>query len=327
MYSSIAAPYKIDVDQNSELSSVVIKALLYFDIFNHPLSIKELRELIPMQLDEASELLEVLVELTDRNLIYFHDGFYSVSPSFFNTQRRIAGEKLASTMVKRMQKFSGLIASFPFVKAVTISGSLSKNFMDENSDIDYFIVTKKNRLWLARTLLIAYKKLFLFNSKKNFCVNYFVSEDQLSIPDRNIFTATEVSYLIPVYNFNTYLDFMKVNDWSKSFYPNFPLRENNYVINEKYPKLKSKMENILSNALGEKLDTYFFKLTLKRWKKKFKNFDESIFDLRMRSKKNVSKHHPNGFQEKVLSQLQTKITEFENLHDISLSNEKSSLYA
>ncbi len=327
MNRSIDIPVEINDCLITELHVSVIRVLLYFDIFKHPLSKKELRELIQIELEDEEKLSEALIELTDLNQIYFHDGFYSISSSAGNTRRRLAGEKRANAMIARMKRFSALIASFPFVKAVTISGSLSKNFMDENSDIDYFIITKKNRLWLARTLLIIYKKIFLFNSKKNFCVNYFVSEDQLSIPDKNIFTATEVSFLIPVFNYKSYLEFMKENNWNKTFYPNFPLRTDCFIVDAKYPKLKSVAEKLFSSSMGEKLDTWFFNFTLKHWKKKFKNFDESTFDLRMRTKKNVSKHHPNGFQEKILNQLQSGISDFEKKHDISLSNEKSSLYA
>ncbi|MBK8364259.1 MAG: hypothetical protein IPL24_11445 [Bacteroidetes bacterium] len=327
MNPSPASSYRTSTELNVEMSAAVIRVLLYFDIFNHPLSINEIKDLIQIEVKDENEVAEVLLELVDQQKIYFHEGYYSVSSSVFNMHRRIAGEKYAKTMVDRMKKFSSLIASFPFVKAVTISGSLSKNFMDENSDIDYFIITSRNRLWLTRTFLVLYKKLFLLNSKKNFCVNYFVSEDQLAIPDRNIFTATEVSYLIPVYNYSEYLNFMKENKWSKTFYPNFPLRSEYYLIDEKFPGIKSFLEKIFSGSLGEAIDNYFFKFTLKHWKKKFKDFDASTFDLRMRTKKNVSKHHPNGFQEKILRELDIKFSNFEKQHDIVLRHEKSSVYA
>lgn len=326
MNSSLAPSYQNITEQNVELTASVIRVLLYFDIFNHPLSKNEIRDLIQLELKDDNELSEVLVELNDQRKIYFHEGYYSICSSAFNMHRRIAGEKLAKTMVSRMKRFSSLIASFPFVKAVTISGSLSKNFMDENSDIDYFIVTSPNRLWLARTFLVLYKKLFLFNSKKNFCVNYFVSEEQLSIPDRNIFTATEVSFLIPVYNYDIYLKFMNENEWSRSFYPNFPLRNQYYLVKEKFPRIKSFLEKVFSGNLGETLDNYFFRFTLRHWKKKFSNFDPSTFDLRMRTKKNISKHHPNGFQEKILKELDKKISTFEKQHDIVLKHEKDIIY-
>ena len=134
MNPSPASSYRKSTELNAEMSAAVIRVLLYFDIFNHPLSINEIKDLIQIEVKDENEVPEVLLELVDQQKIYFHEGYYSVSSSVFNMHRRIAGEKYAKTMVDRMKKFSSLIASFPFVKAVTISGSLSKNFMDENSD-------------------------------------------------------------------------------------------------------------------------------------------------------------------------------------------------
>lgn len=116
MNSSIEAPCIIVTDQDAELHTSLIKVLLYFDIFNHPLSKQELRDLIPMQLNEENHFSQALQELTEQKQIYFHNGFYSISPSVNNSQRRIKGEERAGAILKRMQKFSGLIASFPFVK-------------------------------------------------------------------------------------------------------------------------------------------------------------------------------------------------------------------
>ena len=94
-----------------------------------------------------------------------------------------------------------LIFHFPFTRAIMISGSLSKNYADEASDVDYFIIVKPGRLWIARTLLIIYKRIFLMNSKKYFCVNYFIDEDHLEIEEKNLFTAVELTTLIPIHGF------------------------------------------------------------------------------------------------------------------------------
>jgi hypothetical protein len=76
---------------------------------------------------------------------------------------------------------------------------LSKNFADERADIDYFVVTKANRLWIARTLMHLFKKLtFLVGKQHYFCMNYFVDEEALTIQEKNLFTAVEVATLIPV---------------------------------------------------------------------------------------------------------------------------------
>ncbi len=207
-------------------------------------------------------------------------------------------------------KFSNRMSKFPFVRGISLSGSLSKNYMDSNSDIDYFIITAQGRMWLARTMLVLYKKIFLFNSRKNFCVNYFLSEENLEVPDKNIFTATEVSFLIPTYNYDLYMCFRNANAWTENFLPNFQHRDKRYLVGRKKYFLKSLLENILSGTIGTWLDNYFFKLTLKFWKKKFSHFDDSTFDFRLRSRKNVSKHHPMGYQEKILGRYAEQLSAF-----------------
>ena len=76
--------------------------------------------------------------------------------------------------------------------------------------------------------------------------------------------------------------------------------------------------SILRGGFGEKLDAWFFRITLKYWKKKFSHFDETTFDFRLRSKKNVSKHHPLGFQEKVLNNYAENILSFSRANHLSL---------
>ena len=61
-------------------------------------------------------------------------------------------------MLGRAKWGASIIAAFPFVRAVGISGSLSKQYADENSDIDYFIITAANRLWIAKNLPAYFQK-------------------------------------------------------------------------------------------------------------------------------------------------------------------------
>ena len=76
MNSSLASSYLRIAEQNVELTTSAIRTLLYFDIFNHPLSESEIRNLIQFDLKNEIELSEVLNELTDVQRIYFHDGYY-----------------------------------------------------------------------------------------------------------------------------------------------------------------------------------------------------------------------------------------------------------
>jgi hypothetical protein len=167
-------------------------------------------------------------------------------------------------------------------------------------------------------MLTLFKKTVLINSHKFFCINYFVDTKSLEIPDKNIFTATELTYLIPTYNYNLYLEILNSNCWIKEYYPNFPFRNNNEVISPSDSILTKVFETALNGKLGDKLDAKCFKLTLNYWRKKFNDFDESKFDMELRSRKNVSKHHPQGYQGKVLTQYQEKINAFELKHNLKL---------
>ncbi len=305
----------------SAQKAAVLRTLLYFDIFKHPLTEIELFQLLNEKIFKYEEITLAISDLSKNGLIQFEGGYYFLNPDQSVVQRRIEGEVNARKSLKVAVRFSKLIAGFPFVRGIALSGSLSKNYMDNNSDIDYFIITAPERMWVARTLLVLFKKSFLLNSHKYFCLNYFLSEDTLEVPDKNIFTATEISFLIPTYNYSLYTDFMNSNEWSKKFLPNFPLRQPNFLIKENKYFFKAIFEKILSGKVGEKFEKYFFLITLKHRKKKFKHFDKFIFDLRMRSKKNAAKHHPLGFQEKVLKLYSEKIETFERVHNISLHEE------
>ena len=281
------------------LRNRLLQTLCYFDVFQHPLTLEELVNLC----DENS--LKEEVETSLKALIldekcYSKDGYYSIQQDLLPLIKiRQEKENTAVDYFKKLPSYAKIIKSFPFVRGIAISGSLSKGVMHEGGDIDYFIITKKDRLWICRTLLVLFKKVFLLNSRKYFCLNYFVDEDNLEIIDKNIFTAVEITHLSTVYN-ATLLDQLKEdNAWVKSFFPNFshPLNTN---ITDRDSKLKRYIEKLLANKLGDRIDLSLMRLTYRRWRNKFSHFPQEKLELTMRSNRGISKHHPRDFQNKVL---------------------------
>lgn len=280
----------------------VLECLLYFDTFSYPLTCDELFQYCSLKLNDSITLELMLNDLQRLQLINKKGAFYFVNEDHRIVERRLKGNKMAQDVMPKALRYGRFIAQFPFVETVCISGSLSKNYFDEKGDVDFFIVTKSQRLWLCRSLLVAFKKLFLLNSRKYFCVNYFVANDNLSIPDRNVFTATEIASLIPVNNLKGYYNFIAHNQWIYEQLPNFDMNKKASVLNNNANLLKKAGEAFFSNKLGVFADKQLFKLTLSIWHKKFNHFNKDDFDLNMRTRKNVSKHHPSGFQQKVLKQ-------------------------
>jgi hypothetical protein len=297
----------------------ILKTLLYFDIFNYPLTGAEIFE--NCQERHATKLcvLAELSVLVSGGMVRQTDEFYHLSADGSIVERRRKGNHKAEKHLSTAHRFTRLISRFPFVEAVFISGSLAKGYMDEKSDIDYFIITSPQRLWVCRTLLITFKKIFLLNSRKYFCVNYFIDSAHLELPDKNIFTATELVFAIPMYNPVVCARFIQSNNWRQTFYPNKP-----FPVLPPPPSLlspvKQLLEWVLGGAWGERLDNWCFRTTLRYWKKKFVHFDESEFDLNFRSRKHTSKHHPGGFQFRVLKAHADKISAFSEKHGIKFAS-------
>ena len=310
----------VDVPALSDKESAIIRTLLYFGVFNYPLTLTEIHENCQFIRCTQGEVETKVQEFCKKKLVNKFGDFYFITGNTSQIERRKSGNQRAANYFSKAQHYSRLISFFPFVEAVYISGSLAKGFVDEKGDIDYFIITRPNRLWLCRSLLIIFKKLFLLNSHKYFCLNYFIDSSTIEIPDQNIFTATELVFAIPMYNRDLCSKFERSNLWKHMYYPNKPLPDMQHIPTVNNGLLKTAMEHLLGKEFGEILDEKFFKLTLGHWKKKFPDFDESTFDLNMRSRKNVSKHHPSGFQQRVLLAQQQAIQAFEKQHQLSLSS-------
>lgn len=313
----------VETKINNQLSlseTAVVQCLLYFEAFTYPLTKEEIFNFCSIKINNESDLDITLSSLLKRNLIKEKGLFYHVHDTDNIVDRRIKGNKMAKQIMPKAMRYGKLIAQFPFVETVCISGSLSKNYFDEKGDVDFFIITKPQRLWLCRSLLVGFKKVFLLNSRKYFCVNYFVGSDNLSIPDCNIFTATEIASLIPVYNFSGYNSFIEQNKWVYKHLPNFDLNKKKSTSAKNESIIKKVSERLLSTGIGAFADKQLFKLTLNIWQRKFKHFNKSDFDLNMRSRKNVSKHHPSGFQQKVLRLWDTNKNKYSSAHQIVFSN-------
>jgi predicted nucleotidyltransferase len=301
----------LTIDQRKALH-----ALIYFDLFNYPLKSDEIK--LYSSVSKNTDVDKVMIGLVDLGVVFKISEFYALSANPDHVQNRLRGNIAAVKMLRTAKRMSKFISRFPYVRLVSISGSLSKGYSDELGDIDYFIITKPGRLWIARSILITFKKVFLLNSKKYFCVNYFIDTDHLEIPDKNIFTATEVLTLVPMYDPEILSAFSKANSWASDFLPNLTPRSVDEVHPRRSYLFKSMIEFFLNGVLGEKLDGFMMKMTMKRWQGKFDHFTPEYFEHALRSRKYVSKHHPQNFQKKVLDSLESSVYDFEKQHGLSL---------
>lgn len=310
---------------NLELSLLqkhVLRTLLYYDIFNYPLTGEEVFKFLGCNTIRQREVKHALDALHTQLIINEKNGFFYLGSDESRIARRIRGNAKAGNIMPLAYRISAFIGAFPFVKGVGISGSLSKHYMDEASDIDFFIITKPGRLWLTRTLLILFKKVCLLNSRKYFCINYLITTDNLEIPDRNVFTATELVTMIPVYGGDVFKSFYSANTWVHEYLPNYRFSDLGSVRKSRSRGLKWVFEKVFSHNSGTWLDKKCMALTTRVWRKKFSHMSRPEFDQALRSREDVSKHHPQNFQRSVLQKLEERINGFEKETGFSMEEVK-----
>jgi len=83
------------------------------------------------------------------------------------------------------------------------------NAAHENSDIDLFIITQKNRLWTARIfttflLTVLWKRKTAKKHAGQFCLSFFISEVELSLEkialENDIYLSYWLHTVIPIVN-------------------------------------------------------------------------------------------------------------------------------
>lgn len=279
----------------------ILTTLSYFDIFKYPLTQTEIFFFLRNPYSQK-EFLNALFELTAERQVFKMDDFFCLQDDYSLVTRRRKGNLAAKNLLDTADRVAGFLSSFPFVRGVAVSGSLSKNFADEKSDIDFFIITKKNRLWLARTFMHLFKKLtFLFKKDHFFCMNYYVDECGLEIKEKNIYTATELVTLMPLRGISVFQDLFKQNLWYRDFLPNHSMKIS-YTNETRNPFLKSAIEWLLNNPLGNFLDFLFMKITANRWAKKTrqKRINANGNLMGMDAAKHYAKPDPKSFQRKFM---------------------------
>jgi hypothetical protein len=250
-----------------------------------------------------------LFKLKTSNRIFLHSSMYSLQDNPLILHRRLEGEERAKALLRKANKVGRFLFKFPFVIGIGVSGSLSKNFADEKADIDFFIIARSNRLWIARTFMHLFKKLtFLTGKQHYYCMNYYIDETVYDLPEKNIFTAIELKTLLPVAGANSLNDFFNSNTWSDEWLPSCSFRKQE----QKDPRagvFKRTMEFLFNNKIGNSLDRLLYRITSLRWKRKQERGkkNEKGVTMGLMTDRHFAKSDPGGFQAIVLKEYAERV--------------------
>ncbi len=202
------------------LEGAILDALAYADIFQYPMTPDEIhRYLIGVKasLPEVGAALDNME--TQQGIIECRDGLYTLPGRAHLVAIRHRRRQAAARLWPQAIHYGGLISHLPFVRMVAVTGSLAMNNGEPPADVDYLIVTRPGRLWLARAMVIL---LVRWAAARGcvLCPNYFLSETALALPERDLFTAHELVQMVPLSGFAVYAAMRRLNGWMAGYLPN-----------------------------------------------------------------------------------------------------------
>lgn len=290
----------------------VLKVLLYFDIFDYPLTAEEILSFLPSPGLSINGLVELLRSGSLRGIVHSRGRFFFLgSASDSCIENRLSKERFALRRLRIASLVGRFIGLFPFVQAVMLSGELSKGIASRNSDIDFAVVTRTRRLWICRTILILFKKVFLLDNKKYFCLNHFVSEEDLSVETRNIYSATEIATLKPLCNNEQYARYLRANQWIRDFFPNWKpavvggLAVGDPVNGRERCDSGSSIERFL-----DRVDLWLMVRWRQLWQRRYADLSNEERQHKFRCETSISTAYGEDYQQRILEQYSLRLRKY-----------------
>lgn len=201
---------------------------------------------------------------------------FSLHQKFINYfQIKENHSEIDNFLFNKTYKYIKFIKWIPWIKFIWIWNSLSMFASKKTSDIDLFIITSQNRMWLVRILLTFIFSILQVRKTKNkhstrFCLSFFCTEKSIDFSDfalkNDIYLYFWIIYLKPILNFdNTYLNFIKSQSWA-----DFEWYENIINENKKFVKYAGNSfwnNSLILDLIDKFLKKIFFPFTLKHYQK------------------------------------------------------------
>jgi hypothetical protein len=265
-------------DRASALERAILHTLLYFDLFDYPLTRDEVvRYLVGMRCpgDEVRACLTYSPYLTDR--VIEQAGYFALRGREAVIARRLDRAATSDRLWQHARRFVRVLRVLPFVRMIAITGALSMHNSAAGDDIDVLIVTAPDRVWLTRALAITIVYLGKLCGD-TLCPNYVISDRALELDRRTLFIAHEFAQMVPVYGRAVYAQMCAANGWIQTLLPNALRPDCDEVDLQPGPlgrALKRGAEWLLGGRLGNALETWEMHRKMRKFQRRFNHWDEA----------------------------------------------------
>ncbi len=256
----------------------IVATVTYYDVIDFPLTAFEIwkhlltpdREKNTVAADVTlSEIWQILHSEQLSGKLAEKNGFYFLKGRESLVESRIQGEKISIRKLRSMQRLAGVLSYLPYLRMIGVTGSLAMKNGERGSDWDMFVVMRSGKIWIGRTILTVFlhvigKRRHGKKISNRACLNYFVTEESLEIATKDLFSAHEYRFLIPLLSFPLFQIFELKNRWIREYKPNFSPT----VLPNLWLTLQTPRALLIRRSLERWFDMFDLEQWLASWQKK-----------------------------------------------------------
>lgn len=286
------------------MEKAILKTLIYGDIFDYPLKVYEIHKWLIGRKATLRQVEKALERLSKKGKVKKRKEYYFLRDL---VRKRILREKQSAIYFQKARLLAQILKLIPWIKLVGISGGLAMENASKADDIDLFVITAKNRLWISRILALGL--LSLTGQRRRvgemgrkiagkLCLNILLEDSRLGQQSKDIYLAHEVLQTRVLWQRDgIYSKYLEDNSWAFKFLPNWTTGEN----------VQGKMYNVKKKNYKLYIVNYRFNLIehLAKW------FQLKIMEKPAgmeRIEDGALYFHPNDIREEILTRYKQKIS-------------------
>jgi len=220
---------------SKNLRGAIVETIAFFDLFLFPLTTNEVLKYIKVKSNYIS-VSDILRELVKNNIISQKGGLFFLKGREGYVEERKKRYNYSDRKFKIALKMSTIFRFIPWIRLICVANLIGRDNLRNESDIDLFIVSDRNKLWLTRFFSVLIAKALNVRPQKNntkdkICLSFFISEEQMDMSlvrkgKEDIYFNYWFLNLAPIYSReNTYADFIKSNSKILDEFPNYFTQE------------------------------------------------------------------------------------------------------
>lgn len=275
----------------SPFDQAILMTLLYADVFSFPMTAREIHhfligcsaacEEIECAIANPSAWLTSHIEVgtLNKKSIYAIRKTESTNQAIF--EKRQLRDLASAELWPKARRYGVLLGHIPFVRMVAITGALAMhNAGSPQDDLDYLLVVKHGRVWLARLGAVMMVKICKFFGV-TLCPNYVLADTALEQNRHDLFMAHELTQMIPLTGQNIYQQMRLLNQWADAMLPN--AQTPFYPEKDAAPRrvgrwMQTVLEWMLSGPMGNHLEDWERRRKIRKFHNQATHSTDTVLD-------------------------------------------------